>query len=309
MIRIPRMTGLATIQDLGRRGHGADAVPVSGAMDAGSLALANAVAGNPPDAAAIEWALAGGTLAFDAPAIVAVTGARAELFRNGGPLMPGEPTSFAAGDELTVGAFLSGAYLYVAIRGGIDVPLVLGSRSTYLAAGFGGLEGRRLRAGDSLRTLAEEAHGEARPRAMAAQPRTDADSMIRVLEGPGTGAFSPEFRESFWSSEFTVSRQSNRTGYRLERERGADPAQRNLPSSPACVGSIQVADGGGAIVLMADGPTVGGYPKIGVVASADVGALAQRTPGERVRFQRVSLAVAHGLLREEPSLAATRSRP
>ena len=298
MITIRRMAGFATIQDLGRPGHGADAVPASGAMDVASLALANELVGNPRRAAAIEWALAGGTIEFGAPTVVAVTGARAELTRNGAPLAPGEPAAFAAGDSLTVERFLNGAYIYVAARGGFDVPPVLGSRSTYLPAGFGGLEGRRLRAGDTLRTIEDERGGSSRRRDSLAREASGAGAVIRAIEGPDTAVFSAEFRESFWSSEFTVSAHSNRAGYRLERPPVADPAQRSLPSSPACIGAIQVPDGSSAIVLMPDGPTVGGYPKIGVVASLDIGALAQRTPGDLVRFERVSLATAQQLLRD-----------
>ena len=298
MITIRRMAGFATIQDRGRPGHAAEAVPPSGAMDFDSLALANELVGNPGDAAAIEWALAGGTVEFGAPTVVAVTGAQAELTRNGVALAPNQRVELEAGDELTVGRFVRGAYIYLAAHGGIDVPPAIGSRSTYLPAGFGGLEGRRLRAGDVLRMGAEEHRRPAPPRANPAGTRNDAHRVIRVIEGPDTAAFSPEFRESFWSSELTVSKHSDRTGYRLERPRAADPAQRSLPSSPACLGAIQIPDGSSAIVLMADGPTVGGYPKIGVVASVDLGALAQRTPGDRVRFERVSVADAQRLLRD-----------
>ena len=298
MITIRRMTGFATIQDLGRPGHGADAVPPSGAMDFDALTLANELVGNPRGAAAIEWALAGGTIEFSAPTVVAVTGASAELTRNGASLAPNEPATFAAGDSLTVERFLGGAYIYVAARGGFDVPAVLGSRSTYLPASFGGLEGRRLRAGDILRTAEEEDRGSSQQREIVARTANDAEIVIRAIEGPDTAVFSAEFRESFWSSEFTVSAHSNREGYRLERPPVADPAQRSLPSGPACMGAIQVPDGSSAIVLMRDGPTVGGYPKIGVVASVDLGALAQRTPGQRVRFERVGLAAAQQLLRD-----------
>jgi allophanate hydrolase subunit 2 len=119
-------------------------------------------------------------------------------------------------------------------------------------------------------------------------------------------AFSPEFVERFWASEFTLSPSSNRTGYRLERESHADPdpPDRSRISEPACVGAIQVPDGAGAIVLMPDGPTVGGYAKIGVVASVDIAELAQRMPGDSIRFERVTVQEAQRLLREQRSLAA-----
>ena len=120
--------------------------------------------------------------------------------------------------------------------------------------------------------------------------------------------FSRGFRESFWASEFAVTSSSNRTGYRLEREPHADPEGRSAASEPACVGAIQVPSGAGAIVLMADGPTVGGYPKIGVVASVDIPVLAQRMPGDPVRFERITTEDAQRLLREKRSLAEPGSR-
>jgi antagonist of KipI len=272
-------------------------------MDVASLEHANALVGNAGAAAAIEWALAGGTLRFSTSAVVAVTGADVELTRNGAMLSTNIAVEFDRGDELAIGRLVRGAYAYVAVRGGFDVPAVLGSRSTYLPAAFGGLEGRRLRAGDVL------AIGFAAK--IRSKPRTQRDSgpagreapAIRAVEGPNTAAFSGEFAESFWASEFTLSPASNRAGYRLQREADPGPPDRSGLSEPACVGAIQVPDGASAIVLMPDGPTVGGYPKIGVVASVDIPALAQRTPGDTVRFERITVEEAQRLLRERRSLA------
>lgn len=269
-------------------------------MDGESLALANARVGNQRGAPAIEWALAGGSIRFSEHALAAFAGADAELARNGAPVGRNVAVEFSPGDELTVGQFMQGAYLYIAVRGGFDVPLVLGSRSTYISAGFGGLGGRRLRAGDILRRGAAIA-GNVPPVTpdAPAQPGDAPWRPIRAIEGPNTTAFSAKFRESFWASEFTVSRNVNRAGYQLHREPGGDPGSMTAPSEPACVGAIQVSSGAGAIVLMADGPTVGGYPKIGVVATVDIPALAQKTPGEIVRFERVTLEDARRILRAE----------
>jgi len=293
------MLGFATVQDDGRVGHCAEAVPRSGAMDVDSLARANMHVGNHRGAAAIEWTLAGGSIEFGALTVVAVAGAHAELSRNGTPFPAGESVTFGTGDELTVGRFVSGAFIYIAVGGGIDVPPVLGSRSTYLPAAFGGLAGRRLRAGDTLRTAARDGgYATAVPSPVSCATGAHRGP-IRVVEGPDSSAFSTGFRECFWSSEFTLSRSSSRAGYRLDRQPDSDPEQRSLPSAPACIGAIQVPDGKSAIVLMPDGPTVGGYPKIGVVVSADIPALAQKTPGETVRFERVTLGDARRLLRGE----------
>lgn len=298
MITVLRMSGFATVQDDGRVGHGADAVPRSGAMDVDSLARANMLVGNPRGAAAIEWTLAGGSIEFGRSTVVAVAGAHAEVSRNGTPLPAGESVTFGTGDDLTVGRFVSGAFIYIAVGGGIDVPPVLGSRSTYLPAAFGGLAGRRLRAGDILRTASGDGGDATAVRSAVSRATGAYRGSIRVVEGPDSSAFSTGFRECFWSSEFTLSRSSSRAGYRLDRQPDSDPEQRSLPSAPACIGAIQVPDGKSAIVLMPDGPTVGGYPKIGVVTSVDLVRLAQRTPGETVTFEPISVRDAQRLLRD-----------
>ena len=307
-ITVVRMTGLATVQDGGRTGFRAEGVPLCGAMDLASLAVANELVGNPRELAAIEWALAGGALRFDSAAVVAITGAEVELTCNGAVVPNDTRLELKTGDELAVGGFVRGAYAYVAVRGGIAVPEVLGSRSTYLPAAFGGLDGRRLRAADVL-PLGKPAGGTARDipaSIMLAGP--GAPRTIRAIEGPNTDAFTSEFRAAFWGEEFTLSASSNRTGYRLDRRAHQDHAARGAPSEPACVGAIQVPDGGGAIVLMADGPTVGGYPKIGVVASVDIPLLAQCVPGDRVRFELITIVQAQQLLRAGGSLASPRTR-
>ena len=307
-ITVVRMTGLATVQDGGRTGYRAEGVPLCGAMDRAALAVANALVGNPRELAAIEWALAGGALRFDSPAVAAVAGAEVELTCNGAFVPNDTPLELKAGDELAIGGFVRGAYAYVAVRSGIAVPEVLGSRSTYLPAGFGGHNGRRLRAADVL-PLGRTARGKDReiPTSIALAER-GATRTVRAIEGPNTNAFTREFRAAFWGDEFTLSASSNRTGYRLDRKAQQDHAARGAPSEPACVGAIQVPDGSGAIVLMADGPTVGGYPKIGVVASVDIPLLAQCVPGDRLRFELVTIVQAQQLLRAADALARPRAR-
>lgn len=307
-ITVVRMTGLATVQNGGRTGYRAEGVPLCGPMDLAALAAANELVGNPRDLAAIEWALAGGVLRFDSAAVVALAGAEVELTCNGAFVPNNAPLELKAGDELAIGGFVRGAYVYVAARGGIAVPEVLGSRSTYLPAGFGGLDGRRLRAADVL-PLGKGARGVARAiHASITLAERGTTRTIRAVEGPNTSAFSGEFREAFWRDEFSLSASSNRTGYRLDRKAYQDHAGRGAPSEPACLGAIQVPDGSGAIVLMADGPTVGGYPKIGVVASVDIPLLAQCCPGDRVRFELITIVQAQQLLRATGSLARPRAR-
>ncbi len=305
-LTIRSISGFATIQDGGRPGYRAEGVPLCGAMDSISLAHANTLVGNPTTAAAIEWALAGGIVQFSTSVIVAVAGAEFELARNGAVLSTNVAVEFAAGDVLAIGRLVRGSYAYVAAHGGFDVPAVLGSRSTYVPAAFGGFEGRRLRAGDVL-AIGTAGRRKRKPQQFgdSLASRAQETRPIRAIEGPNASVFSPEFVERFWASEFTLLLSSNRTGYRLGRETEADPdpPDRTGISEPACVGTIQVPDGASAIVLMPDGPTVGGYPKIGVVASVDLPELAQRMPGDSIRFERITVQEGQRLLREERSLA------
>lgn len=306
MLEVTRMQGYATIQDSGRAGHRAEGVPPSGAMDPTALERANVLVGNPPGAAAIEWALAGGSVRLRAATIVAVTGARAEVSRNGERVPADVAIELAAGDELTVGRFVRGRFMYVGVRGGIDVPVVLGSRSTYVPAGFGGLEGRRLKAGDELNVGIWSPSRIEQGELSRSTVDTRGDGPIRVVERTATDALPTEFREAFWASEFTVSRNSDRVGFRLDR--AAHPGSRLglTPSGPVCVGTIQVPAGDSAIVLMPDGPTVGGYPWIGVVASVDLPVLAQKAAGETVRFERIGIDDAQSVFRRK--LVAQRER-
>lgn len=282
MIAVASAPPFATIQDLGRFGYLDSGVPVSGVADRDSALLLNAVLGNDPDAALIEWAVAGGSLVLERDATIAFGGAEAALTVDGIVARPLTAIQVPRGGELRVERIISGRFLLIAVRGGIDVPLVLGSRSTLLSAALGGFEGRRLRSGDRLpigpsdaaQTLPDIAvTGAARSR----QP-------IRVMRGPQADLFDDAAWSAFLGGAFTVSRASDRTGYRLEGTSMHHSASSALPSEPACVGAIQVPGGGAPIVLMHDGPTVGGYPKIAVVRSADMSRFAQLAPGDSVTF-------------------------
>jgi biotin-dependent carboxylase-like uncharacterized protein len=271
MIEISTAPPFATVQDLGRFGHRASGVPVSGAMDPDSLRLANSLVGNAPDAAAIEWALGGGSLIFRRPLQYVVTGA----------VRAPRPMTARAGDTVVLAPPIHffGRFIYVAVEGGIDVPLVLGSRSTYLPGAFGGYKGRILRVGDELPVGQSRAASSEPPASTA----FDSDA-IRVIVGPNRAAFTAEQRQQFLSTEFKVAQASDRMGYRLDGPPLAGGEWGARLSEPVCPGAIQITTSGQPIVLMPDAPTVGGYPVIGVVHSADLGRLAQRRPGEAVRF-------------------------
>lgn len=287
MIEVLKAPPFATIQDLGRSGHLHEGVPPAGAMAPETLGWLNRRLGNPDGAAAIEWALGAGTFRFLDAATVALGPEGGTL--DGAPVPPWIPVHCAAGAELVVAPPGTARFGYLAIGAGLEVPLVLGSRSTYLPGRFGGLEGRRLRTGDRLATGAQDILV---PREFGPPP--PAGGAIRVIRGPQADLFDEGAWNELLSGRYAVSAASDRMGYRLEGpslRHGGPPA---LPSEPACPGAIQVPDGGAPIVLMPDGPTVGGYPKIAVVASADLGRLAQLRPGDRPDFQLVTLDALRG---------------
>ena len=294
MIRVLVPGLLSTVQDLGRPGLGDLGVPAGGAADAHALRLGNLLLGNEEGAAALEATLVGPELLFEEAAHVVLAGAPFGAQLDGAPLPAWEAVSVPAGGRLTVGRALSGARGYVCVRGGLDVPSVLGGRATDGATGFGGLDGRPLRAGDRLSVGA--ARGEPRgQRVDAAAARWSGPRhRLRVTPGPQGDWFGEDVVETFFSRAFRVSASSSRTGVRLEGEPLVAPT-RSLVTEGVVAGAIQVPPAGLPIVLLVEHPSTGGYPKIGSVISADLSALAQLRPGEEVRFARVSFEEARRL--------------
>ena len=280
MITIISAPPFATIQDLGRNGFRDIGVPPSGIADRDSGIFLNALLGNPPDCAMLEWAVAGGSLRFDTDAAMAFGGAEAECTVGGVRLTAWRVVEVAAGTELVVERIVRGRFLLIAVRGGLDVPRVLGSRSTLVSAGIGGHEGRRLRNGDQIRL------GGAHDLSISVGARSvvESDAAIPVMRGPQADLFDAAAWRTFLQGPFVVSRASDRSGYRLDGPQMRHGGSAALPSEPACVGAIQVPDGGSPIVIMHDGPTVGGYPKIAVIRSAALSRFAQFAPGDAVRF-------------------------
>jgi len=279
VISVVQAPAYLTVQDEGWSAQREAGMPVSGAMDRWALAAANRMVGNAPDAAAFEWALTGGRLRFDRDTRVAVCG-------------PGVSTSAAlpAGSEFELIRPTEGRFLYLAVSGGLDVPKVLGSRSTYAPAGIG----HRLRAGDTV-PMGAPATGRS---GLPGGPPNYASGVVRVVEGPQRALFSSPDWERFLQSTWRVSRVSDRMGYRLEGDTPVTAPAADLPSEAACVGAVQVPPDGWPIVLMADGPTVGGYPKIAVVISADLPIMVQRQAGESISFRATSLAEARDALQQ-----------
>jgi len=286
---------LTTVQDGGRAGHRRSGVSGAGPMDPRTHAAANRAVGNPEAAAALECTVSGPTLLVLAPVWFAVAGADLGALLERSDLGAWEVPRGAAvlarpGNILRFAGRRSGCRATIAFRGGIDVPAALGSRSTDLQSGFGGFAGRALAEGDRLAVGPLGQHREGRE--AESLPLATAVT-VRVVLGPQDGSVEPGSVERFLSEPWRLGPTSDRVGCRLEgpalRHRG--PAE--ILSDGMVPGSIQVPPDGSPIVMMADGPTTGGYPKIATVVTRDLPALAQLVPGEgEVRFEAVSIEEA-----------------
>ena len=279
-----------TIQDKGRFGWIHMGVPVSGAMDDFAYTCANLLVGNRKDLPALEVTLSGPELEVLDTADIAVTGADMALTVNGDPAPRWQTIRVHPGDRIAAGMAESGCRAYLAATGGIRVPKVMGSCSTYAGANIGGLDGRPLRAGDVL----ERGEGEllGNPRRMPWFPLYSPEIIVRALPGPQDDFFS-DAMDRFFETEFTVTDRANRMGYRLEGpvvER--DPgAPNSIISEASFPGNIQVPPDGQPIILMLE-QTIGGYAKIATVITPDLFRVAQAKPGDRIRFHRISLEAA-----------------
>ncbi|CAL9578891.1 5-oxoprolinase subunit C [Streptomyces sp. enrichment culture] len=281
-LAVVRAGALTTVQDTGRPGHAHLGVPRSGALDAPAAALVNRLVGNPPQAAVLETTLDGCALRPRSAVTVAVGGAPCPVTVEGRPAPWGAPVHVPAGALLEVGAAVSGVRGYVAVSGGIAVEPVLGSRSTDLLSGLGPpplADGAVLPLG---RPGALHARVDTAP-----QPAPPAELVLRVVLGPRDDWFTPEAVRTFTSRAYRVSPASNRIGLRTDGPALARARTGELPSEGMVLGAVQVPPDGRPVVFLADHPTTGGYPVIGVVRAADLPAAAQARPGTPVRFVAV----------------------
>lgn len=294
--------GLATsVQDLGREGYYHLGIPPSGALDQYALSAANHLVGNPAGSAALECTLLGPELEFQADALVAVSGAHMTARLDDVEMHHDTAFAVRAGQVLRFDFPRAGARTYVAVAGGIDVPLMLGSRSTYGLGGLGGFQGRKLLAGDELPVGV--ASGKCRPGAslpMALRQTLGGEVTLRVVPGLYNHRLSESAANSFFAEPWTVGSEADRIGYRFKggsalsfqpREQpfgaGSDPS--NIVDSCYPIGSIQVPAGLEPIVLHRDAVSGGGYAMIGTVISADLDLIGQMQPNQKARFIAVSL--------------------
>jgi antagonist of KipI len=276
---------LTTVQDSGRWGYQSQGVPVAGPMDPVSHRLANALVGNARDAALLEITLLGPELEFEDQRLVAVTGADFQLLLDGRSTPQHAPFTVSAGSHLRFGSRRLGARAYLAVSGGIVVTPVLGSRSTHLISGMGGVGGRALLGGDRL-PLGDPSL----PQGIALAPQDalvalpDRHAIIRVLPGPQVDYFASDALDVLQSAPYTIAQNSDRMGFRLQgpaltHARGAD-----IISDATPLGVLQVPASGQPILLMADRQTTGGYPKIATVIAADMTLAGQLAPSDTITF-------------------------
>ncbi|MBA9044652.1 MULTISPECIES: 5-oxoprolinase subunit C family protein [Streptomyces] len=270
---------LTTVQDLGRPGYAHLGVPRSGALDPPAAALVNRLAGNGPDAAVLETTLDGCALRPRSTMTVAVGGAPCPVTVGGRPAAWGAPVVVPAGELLEVGAVSAGVRGYVAVRGGIAVEPVLGSRATDLLSGLGPAP---LAEGTVL-PLGRPAGAPARVDT-APQPGPPAELVLRVAPGPRADWFTARGRDDLTARAYRVSPASNRIGLRTEGPALERAREGELPSEGMVLGAVQVPPDGRPVVFLADHPTTGGYPVIAVVHPPDLPAAAQAPPGTPVRF-------------------------
>jgi biotin-dependent carboxylase-like uncharacterized protein len=288
VIRVRQPGLLTTVQDLGRTGLAHLGVPTGGAVDRRAFGLANRLVGNQQGAAALEITLAGPELELEAGGWVALTGGRVGADLDGRPVPMDMAVRVEAGQVLRIGTVTAGLRAYLAVRGGIDVPPVLGSRSTDTLAGVGPPrleQGARLPVGD-------QTDGDPYQQ-VAPTPQVDPEPLLRAVRGPRDDVFTEDALRTLIGQAWTVTSDSDRTGIRLDGpalRRRRDKAE--LPSEGMVEGSLQVPSDGHPILFLANHPTTGGYPVIAVVCGHDLPLAAQARPGSSLRFRLVSREVA-----------------
>lgn len=307
MLKIIKSGMLTSVQDLGRYGFQKYGVIASGVMDPFAHRIANLLVGNHENAATLEISLIGPTIEFEQDAVIAICGGNLSPKIDGNDCKMWRILAVAKGSVLSFGKPKKGCRAYLAIAGGISVPLVMHSKSTYLRAEIGGFRGRALKAGDNLQVEpAPEKRLAALRKAATAEiewqiqaPNYYHEPVVRMMRGRQFDLFDDSSQERVFTELFTVSSHSDRMGYRLEGSPLALETPGELISEPVAFGSIQVPSDGNPIVLMADRQTTGGYPKIGQVASIDLPLIAQLNPGNGIRFKEISLEEAKKRLMDQ----------
>jgi len=291
-----------TVQDYGRYGYQQVGIPVSGALDSFAFRVANMLIGNSVNCAVLEITIMGPRIEVLSEADIAITGAEMTMTLNDRPVECWRSFRVKSGDIIGVNQVKSGCRAYLAVTGGIDVPEVMGSRSTYVGGNIGGYYGRSLKQGDIIKRGKGLLLNQERYLSLAVIPQYPSNIVIRAVPGPQDDSFD-EGLKTLFKSEFMVTAKADRMGYRLQGTviKHKEEMPKSIISEPSVPGGIQIPADGQPIILLIE-QTVGGYTKIATVISTDLFKIAQATPGDTIRFEQVTLETAHSLYRERQRL-------
>jgi antagonist of KipI len=290
-----------TVQDLGRYGYQQFGISPSGAMDSYSLQMANILVGNDPGEAGLEAAFVGPVLEAQVNMVIAICGGDFSPMVDGQAVPLWKSFLLKKGQVLSLGSCQVGARSYIAVAGGLDVPVVMGSKSTFLNGGFGGVEGRALQKGDILQgnPVLRKPYRALHPSLV---PEYKKEFQLRIVLGPHQRMFTEDSIKMFLNGKYVITPQSNRMGYQLNGAKLEHVAGPDIISDPVPLGGIQVPASGQPIILMAERQTTGGYTRIGTVISTDIPKLAQAVPDTSTQFTTVSIEEAQQLYLERQIL-------
>jgi len=289
-----------TIQDEGRYNYQKSGMSVAGAMDQFSLRVANILVGNSDGEACLEATLMGPKIKFQGEAMIAVTGANLVPMINNVAVDMWSGVKVSDGDVLSFGTAKSGCRSYISIANGIDVPEVMGSKSTYVKGKVGGFEGRILKNGDEIKIVNSVGDKVTRSIKLPTNfiPSYKKDNTVRVVMGPQDDYFTVEGINTFFNYPYEVTNEADRMGYRLSGSKIAHKTGADIISDGITMGSVQVPGHGAPIIMMADRQTTGGYTKIATVISSDINIVGQLKPGDSVKFKSIDIIEAHKIYRK-----------
>ncbi|UOR11511.1 5-oxoprolinase subunit C family protein [Halobacillus amylolyticus] len=307
MMKIIKEGLLTSVQDLGRTGYQKYGVIVSGSMDPYAHRIANLLVGNDEAEATLEATLLGPAIEFQEDVLLSICGGNLSPTINGEKVHMWRAIYVKAGSVLKFGKSQSGCRAYIAIAGGMDIPNVMDSQSTYIRAKIGGYQGRAVKSGDEISIRPPDQEQTSKLAHMRKQmqdghfyetdwtpsadmiPDYSSQPLIQLIKGPQYALFNEESQQNIYKEPFTISSQSDRMGYRLNGTTLSLQNPKELISEAVAFGSIQVPPDGNPIILMADRQTTGGYPKIGQIASVDLPLVSQLKPGDQITFTEVTL--------------------
>lgn len=295
---------LTTVQDRGRLKYRRIGMPTAGALDQYSFRIANMLVGNNHESACLETTYNGPTLKVLQNTVIALTGALCNATINGEPMAQWKAIKVHSGDIISIGQALNGVRSYFSVAGGIDVPLLMESRSTFLRGKIGGMQGRTLKTGDEIKAFMSSLNLEtccsnAIPEPY--KPTWSSDITLRVILGPQDNHFSENGLATFFNSTYTITEESDRMGYRLHGDEIAYINEKagQIISDPIPLGAVQIPPSGQPIIMLMDAQTTGGYPKIATICTTDLRLIAQGKPGDKVHFTAISSGEAVKSLKEQ----------